>query len=69
MSMTCHVFSVWVFFQEHSRFTGQQVKGEAIYFKSSVPLPPVFQTLKYGPGFLNVSLFQMNTITKPLRIQ
>ena len=24
-------FSIWVFFQEHSRFTGQQGKGEGIY--------------------------------------
>ena len=24
-------FSIWVFFHEHSRFTGQQGKGEGIY--------------------------------------
>ena len=26
------VFSIWVFFHEHSEFTGQQGKGEGIYF-------------------------------------
>ena len=25
------VFSIWVFFHEHSRFTGQRGKGEGIY--------------------------------------
>ena len=27
-----HLFSTWVFFHEHSQFTGQQGKGEAISF-------------------------------------
>ena len=26
----CCFFSIWLFFHEYSRFTGQQVKGEAI---------------------------------------
>ena len=26
-----YIFSIWVFFHEHSRFTGQQGKGESIY--------------------------------------
>ena len=25
-----YIFSIWVFFHEHSRFTGEQGKGEAI---------------------------------------
>ena len=33
-------FSIWVFFQKHSQFTGQQGKGEGYLFNSSLPLPP-----------------------------
>ena len=40
-------FSIWVFFHEHSRFTGQQGKGEGYLFNSSLPLPPASQTLRY----------------------
>ena len=32
-------FSIWVFFHKYSRFTGQQVKGEAISSLSFLPLP------------------------------
>ena len=46
-------FSVWVFFHEHWRFTGQQGKGEAITFKSSLPLPfPWFDMLWFRIGYL-----------------
>ena len=40
--------SIWVFFHEHSRFTGQQGKGEGMYFNSSVPFPPASQTLRHS---------------------
>ena len=40
--------SIWVFFQEHSRFTVQQEKGEGIYFNSSLPiLPPASQAFRH----------------------
>ena len=42
----CDFFSMWVFFHEHSQFPGQQ-KGDAISFKSSLPLPPTSQTLTH----------------------
>ena len=55
-------FSIWVFFYEHSRFTGQQRNGEAIFFNSSLPLPPVPQTFRHQPrdycGELTSSHFQ-----------
>ena len=40
-------FSIWVFFHGHSRFTGQQGKGEATSFNSSLPLRPASQTLRH----------------------
>ena len=44
-------FSIWVFFHEHSRFTGQQGKGRGggggYLFNSSLPLPPASQTLRH----------------------
>ena len=41
-------FAIWVFFHEHSRFTGQYRKGEEDYlFNSSLPLPPASQTLNH----------------------
>ena len=42
-------FSLWVFFREHLRFTGQQEKG-VFLFNSSPPLPPASQTLRHQPG-------------------
>ena len=38
------------FFNEYSRFTGQQGEGEPISFISSVLLPPTSQTLRHQPG-------------------
>ena len=38
-------FSIWVFFHEHSRFTGQQGKRGVSIF--SLPLPPTSQTLRH----------------------
>ena len=38
-------FSVWVFFHEHSRFTGQQVKGEAISLKALYHFYPLHRHL------------------------
>ena len=32
-------FSIWVFFHEHSLFTGQQGKGGGYLFNSSLPIP------------------------------
>ena len=43
-------FSIRVFFHEHPRFTGQQGKGEVIYFSSSLPLPPASQALRHKSG-------------------
>ena len=44
-------FPVWVFFHEHSRFTGQQGKGRrrggGYPFNSSLPLPPASQTFRH----------------------
>ena len=46
-------FSIWVFFHEHSQFTGQQGKwGVGMWvggylFNSSLPLPPASQTLRH----------------------
>ena len=37
-------FSIWVFFHEHSRFTGQ---GGGYFFKSSLPLSPPSQILRH----------------------
>ena len=34
-------FSIWVFFHEHSQFTGQQGKGGGYLYNSSLPLPPL----------------------------
>ena len=39
------IFSIWVFFHEHSRFTGQQGKWEAIS-NFSLPLLSTSQTLR-----------------------
>ena len=36
-------FYIWVFFHEHSRFIGQQGKGEAVSL-SPILLPPASQT-------------------------
>ena len=38
-------FSVWVFFHEYSRFTGQQVKGEAISLKALYHFYPLHRHL------------------------
>ena len=43
-------FSIWVFFHEHSLFTGQHGKGEGYLFNSSLLLPPASQTLRNQPG-------------------
>lgn len=34
-------FFVWVFFVEHSRFTGPLGKGEGYLCNNSLPLPPL----------------------------
>ena len=38
-------FSIWVFFQEHSRFTGQQGKGEGIYLTPLYHFHPLHRHL------------------------
>ena len=44
-------FSIWVFFHEHSQFTGQQGKGGGYLYNSSLPLPPLQKHLdiSYAP--------------------
>ena len=38
-------FSIWVFFHEHSRFTGQQGKGEGIYLTTVYHFHPLHRHL------------------------
>ena len=38
-------FSIWVFFHEHSRFTGQQGKGEGIYLTPLYHFHPLYRHL------------------------
>ena len=38
-------FSIWVFFHEHSRFTGQQGKGEGIYLTPLCHFHPLHRHL------------------------
>ena len=38
-------FSIWVFFHEHSRFTGQQGKGEGIYLTTLYHFHPLHRHL------------------------
>ena len=38
-------FSIWVFFHEHSRFTGQQGKGESIYLTPLYHFHPLHRDL------------------------
>ena len=38
-------FSIWVFFHEHSRFTGQQGKAEGIYLTSLYHFHPLHRHL------------------------
>ena len=38
-------FSIWVFFHEHSRFTGQQGKGEGIYLTPRYHFHPLHRHL------------------------
>ena len=38
-------FSIWVFFHEHSRFTGQQGKGEGIYLTPLYHFHPLHRHL------------------------
>ena len=41
-------FSIWVFFHEHSRFTGQQGKGEGIYLTPLYYFHPLHRHLDIG---------------------
>ena len=43
-------FSICVFFQEHSRFRGQQGNREGFILNSSLPLPPNSQTFRRELG-------------------
>ena len=38
-------FSIWIFFHEHSRFTGQQGKGEGIYLTPLYHFHPLHRHL------------------------
>ena len=45
-------FSIWVFFHEHSRFAGQQGKGEGIYLAPLYRFHPLCGCLvRYWPGY------------------
>ena len=46
--MRCFLY-IWVFFQEHLRFTGHQGKGEGNLFNSSLLLPPISRALRDQP--------------------
>ena len=42
------IFSIWVFFHEHSRINHRTAgEGEEYFFNSSLPLPPTSQTLRH----------------------
>ena len=41
-------FSVWVFFHEHSQFTGQQGKGQDIYLTPLYHFHPLHRRLDIG---------------------
>ena len=45
MLMRFFFFSIWVFFHEHSRFTGQQRKGEGIYLTPLYHFHPLHRHL------------------------
>ena len=53
-------FSIWLFFPEYSRFTGQQMKGEAIFLYPSYHFHPFHR-------HLDISLV-IATESSPLRI-
>ena len=40
------IFSIWVFFHAHSRFTGQQGKGEGIYLTPLYQFHPLHRHLE-----------------------
>ena len=57
-------FSIWVLFHKHSRFTGQQVKGEGIYLTALYHFHPLHRNLnisrssvKYQFFFLSIGVF------------
>ena len=50
ISLKIFFFSIWVFFHEHSRFTGQQSKGGRYLFNSPLPFPPASETLRHQSG-------------------
>ena len=53
-------FSIWVFFHEHSRFTGQQGKGEGIY------LTPLYH---FHPRHRHLDISRVITVeSSPLHI-
>ena len=61
-------FSLWVFFHEHLRFTGQQGKWEAISFNSSLQLLPASQTFRHFPRTAQSSLLYIaSSWTIPLK--
>ena len=43
-------FSIWVFFHEHSRFTGQQGKGEGIFLTPLYHFHPLHRHLDISPA-------------------
>ena len=50
MSFSYKFFSIWVFFHEHSQFTGQQGKGEGIYLISLYHFHPLHRRLDISRG-------------------
>ena len=46
-----YFFSIWIFFHKHSRFTGQQGKGEGIYLTHVYPFHPLYRHLDISQAF------------------
>ena len=60
LNSSCSFFSIWVFFHENSRFTGQQGKRGGFLFNYSLPLLPALQTTA-GSSPLHVASSRVRT--------
>ena len=61
-------FSVWVFFHKHSRFTGQQGKGESIYLTPLYHFHPLHRHLDISRAIMQrVHIASSRTRTENLR--
>ena len=59
-------FSIWVFFHQHSRIKGLQVKGESIFLNSLLPLAPASQTLRHCRELTSAQRQQPHSKQEPL---